>query len=88
MSHGVERDRSSVGGEDRRRENSQGNSRRVKREQSVRREEEERYKGDQVYRERISPRRESVVDSSSREVEEVSRSGNFHNSLEHSHGEG
>ena len=41
--------------------------------------EEERYKGDQVYRERISPRRESVVDSSSREVEEVSRSGNFHN---------
>ena len=51
----------------------------MKREQSVRREEEERYKGDQVYRERISPRRESVVDSSSREVEEVSRSGNFHN---------
>ena len=47
-SHGVERDRSPVGGHDMRREDTQGDSRRVKREQSGRREEEERYKGYQM----------------------------------------
>jgi len=76
---GVDRDRSPVRGHDGRREDTQSDSRRVKREQSGRREEEESFKDAQMYRGRISPRRERVMESGSRDVEEVSRSGNFDN---------
>ena len=72
-SHDVERDRSPVGREDRRREGSYGDI------SGVRVEVESRQSRVQVYRERTSPRRERVVEFSSEEVEEVTRSGNFDN---------
>ena len=72
-SHGVERDRSPVGREDMRREGSYGDI------SGVRVEVESRQSRVQVYRERTSPRRERVVEFSSEEVEEVTRSGNFDN---------
>eukprot|EP00092_Neocalanus_flemingeri_P021683 GFUD01023521.1.p1 GENE.GFUD01023521.1~~GFUD01023521.1.p1 ORF type:complete len:351 (+),score=130.34 GFUD01023521.1:57-1109(+) len=42
-------------------------------------EEESRYKREKISREMISPKREKVRESSSRSVEEVTRSGNFDN---------